>query len=108
MSDKISYEDVREYEHLFTLTPAFALQMMAKRNSNLVLKFKSTIVHHLNSLDDQQKEKLDIILNTNVEELQKIMAEAFLKTNLKQYKILSDPKNKDFIEKNISELKKLK
>ena len=55
MTDKITYDDVMEYTHLFTMVPSFVLEMMARKNSNLVLKFKSTIQSHMDNLTDDQK-----------------------------------------------------
>ena len=107
MTDKISYDDLKEYQHLFTLAPSFVLKRMAKKNSNLVAKFRQSIESHLSKLDDEQKIKLDLILNSDVDDLQSLLAEAYLKTKMKQYEILADPKYKDFIELNINELKKI-
>ena len=107
MDDKITCDDVLEYQHLFTLVPSFVMEGMARRNSNLVLKFESKIKSHMNSLNAEQKRKLEIILNSEVDELQAIMNEAYLKTHKKQYKVLANPKYKDFIEINLNELKKM-
>lgn len=107
MSDKITYDDVREYENLFMLAPSFILERFAKRNSNLVSKFKSQIQSHLNNITDEQRKKLDIILATPTNELQGIMNEAYMKTNIKQYKILANPNYKEFIESNLGEIRKL-
>ena len=107
MTDKITYEDVREYEGLFKLAPSFLLERFARKNSNLALKFKPQIESHINNLDEKQKNQLNIILHTPTEELQAIMAEAYRKTGLKQYKILADPKYRGFVESNIDEIKKL-
>lgn len=107
MEGKISYDDLKEHEHLFTLAPSFVLKGMARRNSNLVEKFKSTIESHLSKLNDEQKRKLDIIVNSEVEELQELLAEAYKKTRIKQYEILANPKNREFIELNLNELRKL-
>ena len=107
MEGKVTYDDVKEYEHLFTMVPSFVLERMARKNSNLILKFESTIQSHLTGLTDDQKSKLDIILNSDVSELQKVMDEAYRKTGKKQYKILANPKYKAFIQSNLSELKKL-
>ena len=76
--DEITYGDIKEYESLFTLAPAFLLERFAKRNSNLVLKFKSTIESHIDNLNDDQKNKLDIILKTDVEDLQNILYDAYM------------------------------
>lgn len=104
---EITYEDVREYEKLFTLAPSFLMQSFARRNSNIVSKFKPQILSHLAGLNANQKDKLDLILNSDVESLQKIMDEAYRKTHIKQYKILADSKHKEFIKINLDEIRKL-
>ena len=105
--DKITYDDVKDYEKIFTLTPPFLLERFAKKNTNLVLKFESTIQSFLADLSSHQKNKLDIILNSDVDELQSIMAEAYEKNSKKQYEILSNPEYKDFIEHNLNEIRKM-
>jgi hypothetical protein len=107
MENKITYEDVQEYHHLFTMAPSFVLEMMARKNSNLVLKFKSTIQSHLVNLTDDQKYKLNVILDSDIDDLQAVMGEAYRKTGKKQYKILANTKYKDFIQFNLSEVRKL-
>lgn len=105
--DRISYRDVREYEDLFNLAPAFILEMFAKKNTNIVLKFQSQIMNHISNLDEVQKKKLDLILMTDIAELQSIMMETYKKTKMKQYKVLANPKYREFIEKNFNELRKM-
>lgn len=105
--DRISYRDVREYEDLFNLAPAFILEMFARKNTNIVLKFQSQIMEHISNLDEEQKRKLDLILMTDIAELQSIMMETYKKTKMKQYKVLANPKYHEFIEKNFNELRKL-
>ena len=107
MANGISYDDVMEYNHLFTMAPSFILKMMANTNSNLVLKFKSTIQYYMDGLTDEQKSKLNVILSSDIDDLQQIMDESYRKTNKEQYKILANPNNKEFIEKNLSELRKM-
>ena len=86
--EKITYADVEEYQSLFTLAPSFLLETFAKRNTNLAFKFKSIIKSYMDNLTDIQKEKLDIILSTDIDELQDIMNEAYQKTNIKQFEPL--------------------
>ena len=107
MSEKITYDDIKRYEHLFTMAPSFMLGAMAKRKSNLVSKFEPKIKSTLAKLNDTQKQKLEALLNADTSDLQEIMGIGYKETHKKQYKILADPKNKEFIEKNIKELKKL-
>ena len=105
--DGITYADVEEYQTLFTLTPSFLLERFAKKDTNLVLKFKSIIQSYMNDLTEDQKHKLDLILGSEIDELQSIMAEAFSKTGKKQYQILANPKYKPFIEDNLDEIRKM-
>ncbi|WP_296883622.1 hypothetical protein [uncultured Methanobrevibacter sp.] len=107
MDERISVDDVLQYQHLITKAPSFLLGRMAKKKSNLVSKFKSPVQSYLARLNDDQRNKLHIVLNSEVEDLQALMAEAYKKTKIKQYKILSDPKHKEFIEFNLDELRKI-
>lgn len=103
---ELTYEDVKEYEKFFTLTPPFLLERFAKKNANLVSKFESKVDKYLAKLNDNQKKKLDIVLSSDIDDLQAIMAEAYEKNNKKQYKILANPKYKPFIETNLNEVRK--
>lgn len=105
--DKITYKDVREYESLFKLAPALLLERFARKNKNVVSKFQSQILSHLKNLNDEQKMKLNLILMMEVVELQAIMREAYMKTKIRQYRILANPKYREFIEINLNELRKL-
>lgn len=105
--DKITYDDVQQYEKLFSLTPSFLLERFAKKNSNLVLKFESKVKSFMANLSDHQKNKLDIVLNSEISELQAVMAEAYDKTGKKQYKILANPKYEEFIRINLDEVRKM-
>ena len=107
MDEKITYEDVLEYENLFSLAPSFMLERWAKKNRNLVAKFKSPIKSHLANLTSDQKKKLKIILDSDIDELQRIMDEAYVKTGKKQYRVLANPNYKQFIYDNLNELRKL-
>ena len=105
--NEITYDDILEYESLFSLAPSFLLESFAKRESNLVLKFKSTIQSYMNNLDNEQKGKLDIILDSDISQLQSLMQEAYQKTNKKQFRILANPRYKHFIDVNLDEIRKM-
>lgn len=105
--EKITYDDIKEYEHLFTIAPPLILELMIKRNVNLVDKFHSAIVKYLNELTPQQKQKLNQVLSTDTESLQKLMFLAYKKTGKKQYYILANPANRNFVEMNINGIKEL-
>ncbi|MBQ2832029.1 hypothetical protein [Methanobrevibacter sp.] len=105
--DKITYDDIKQYEKFFTLTPSFLLERFAKKNKNLVLKFESKVKGYLANLNPEQQKKLDIVLKTDIDELQSLMKDAYDKSNKKQYKILANPKYKQFIEINLNEVRKM-
>lgn len=107
MSGKITVNDVIDYESLFKLAPAFLLERFAKKNTNLVSKFNSQVQSRLNKMSESEKKKLDVILQMETAELQKIMLEAYQKRKVKQYEVFANPKYKDFIEFNLSEIRKL-
>lgn len=107
MSDKLTCDDVMQYEHLASRVPAFLLGRMAKRNSNIVSKFESQVKPRIDNLNENHKHLLDIVLSSDVSEIQRVMDEVFEKTGKKQFKILADPKNSEFIEKNLDEIRKL-
>lgn len=108
MSDgKITVNDVIAYESLFKFAPAFLLERFAKRNTNVVSKFQSKIESHLAKISDNQKNKLKILLETDIDEIQRLLGEAHEERGLKQYKVLANPEYKQFIEDNLSEIRKL-
>ena len=106
--EKITYKDIAEYESLFSMAPSFLLERFARKNTNVVLKFRSAIQSHMDNLTDDQKEKLDLILMMAVEDIQALMMQAYRMTNIKQYKILSNPKYKQFLEDNLAEIRKMR
>lgn len=108
MSDKITYEDIEEYGSLFSMAPSFLLEGFARKNTNIVLKFKPTIQARLDNMTEAQSQKLDLILNMAIEDIQILMNQAYQRTNIKQYKILSNPKYKQFIEDNLNEIRKMR
>lgn len=108
MSDnQLTYDDVKEYEKMFTLTPPFLLERFAKKKTNLVSKFQSKVESFLGNLNENKKQKLEIVLNSDIDDLQAVMAEAHEKSGKKQYKILANPKYKEFIELNLNEVRKI-
>ncbi len=105
--EEITYSDVKEYEKLFTLAPSFLLERFAKRNTNIVKKFESQVEGFLINLNENQKKKLDLVLKSDTESLQAIMADAYQHSRKKQYKILANPKYKEFVEINMNEIRKM-
>lgn len=104
--DKITYEDVVGYGSLFTSVPSLILRGMIRSNKNLVRKFESRVVSQFSNLTDEQHHKLELILKSDIADLQEVMRVAYEKTGKKQYKLLSEPKAAKFIQTNLSELKR--
>jgi len=105
--DKLTYEDIKQYEFLLAKAPSLLLGTMIRTNANLISKFESFITPRLQSLNEIHRKRLDMVLNSDVSEIQALLADAYQKSGKKQYKQLSEPKATKFIEKNIAELKKL-
>ncbi|MDO5824979.1 MAG: hypothetical protein Q4Q22_01220 [Methanosphaera sp.] len=105
--EKITYEDVKEYESLFTIAPAIVLEAMIKKNVNLVKKFRSVIVSYLKQLTPEQKAKLMLVLATDIVVLQKLMFVAYKKTGKKQFYLLANPANRLFVAMNLKEISDL-
>ncbi|WP_405305373.1 hypothetical protein [Methanobrevibacter sp.] len=103
----ITYKDVNEYEKFFNLTPPFLLERFAKKNTNLVLKFESKVKIYMDNLNDHQKKKLEFLLSSNIDDLQRVMDDAYRRYGKKQYKILANPKYKEFIKINLNEVSKM-
>lgn len=107
MSDMITVDDVLRFESYASKVPAFVLERMAKRKSNLVSKFESQIRPRLETLGDANREKLEVVLNSEVSDLQAVLNEAYEKSGKKQFKILANPKYAEFIEQNLDEVRKM-
>ena len=57
MVDKITYNDLKEYDFLFTMTPSFLMGTVIKRNTNVVKKFNSTVKSNLDNLNEKHIKK---------------------------------------------------
>ncbi len=93
------------YESLFTLVLSFMLRSMIKRRTNLAEKFNSQVVS-ISNLEPYEKGKLEIILDSDVEDLQEVLNQAYDKTYKKQFKLLADPNAREFITLNLDYIKK--
>ncbi len=105
--EKLTYEDIQRYEFVLGKVPSLLLGTMIRRKANLVGKFETTIKSRLGSLNEVQQKHLNILLNSDVSDIQKLCQEAYNHSGKKQYKQLAEPKATEFIEKNIGELKKI-
>jgi hypothetical protein len=103
----ITEEDVLGLIDSFTKVPSIILKRMVSANLNVVKSFESQIQTYKNRLSDDDLLKIEKVLNMPVSELQEILYNAYMSTNKKQLKILSDSSAGPFIEKNLSQLEKV-
>ena len=100
MNDKLTCDDVLRCEHLASKVPEFLLGRMAKRNSNLILKFESQIKPRIGNLDDNHKHLLNVVLNSDVSELQSVIMR-LLKRQAQNSSRYWQIQNAGFIEANL-------
>lgn len=105
MGNEITVDDVMEFQGIFSLMPAFVFEGVAKKKKNLIKKFEPKIRSYLDSASEEDLNKIRKVVNADIDELQVTMGEAYKKTNDKHFKILADPKYKEFVELNFNELK---
>lgn len=104
---KLTYEDLEVFIPDIEKIPSFILKRTARKKRNLIKKFDSQIEDQLKNLTPKEHMQLNAVLNSSTEELQALSNEAYQHTKMKQFKIMSDPKNKEFIELNLNELRKI-
>ena len=77
MVDKITYNDLKEYDFLFTMTPSFLMGTVIKRNTNVVKKFNSTEIAYKKTHKKQYKLLSDYkardFIKLNLDELKKLI-----------------------------------
>jgi hypothetical protein len=103
----ITQKDIMKTMDIFTRVPPILLKMVVSLNSNVVKKFQSQIEDYKKDLSPKDLEKLKLVTEMPVEELQKILSRAYLETQEEQLKILADPHAQPFITTNLQELEKL-
>jgi hypothetical protein len=104
---KITEEDVMGIMDLFTRVPPLMLKIAVKRNLNAVKSFESQIETYYGQISDEERAKIEKVMEMPVPELQEILGKVYEKTHQKQLKILADPWAEHFIAGNLQELKKL-
>lgn len=104
---KITEEDVMGIMDLFIRVPPVILNIAVNKNLNAVKSFESQIETYYSQISDEDRAKIEKVLEMPVPELQEILGKAYEKTHQKQFKILADPRAEQFIAGNLQELKKL-
>ncbi len=104
---EITEGDVIELMDLFTRVPVLILKGAIKGNMNAVKRFEDRVESYKYKLTPEEMNKIRMVTEMPVPELQKILYSAYLRTGKNQLKILAHPHAQIFIEKNLNELKKI-
>ena len=104
---EINEDDIRGLLSMFERVPPFLLKIAVSRNMNAVKSFESQIEDYKSQLTDEDRLKIRKIIEMPIPELQKLLNKVYLKTNYKQFKILSNAKAEPFLALNLQELKKV-
>ncbi|AXV40768.1 hypothetical protein [Methanobacterium sp. BAmetb5] len=107
MDEGISEKDVMGLMHVFTRVPPLVLKMVVKGNKNVVRSFEEQVRDHYQQLTEDERVKVEKVLEMPVFELQRILQNVYLETHQKQLKILADPSAEPFITLNLQELRKV-
>lgn len=103
----IKGENIAGLLKLLERFPPFVVKLYVSKKINAVEEFEIPIKEHTAHLTDEDLLKIRKILEMPIPELQNLLNEIYLITNLEQLKILVEPSAEPLIELNIEELKKI-
>jgi hypothetical protein len=118
LKEKDVYGWLRKFERI----PTFVVNLYISMNINVVKEFEGQMEENyghltdesilkikkvMNELTDEDLLKIRKILEMPVPELQNLLNELYLITNIEQFKILAEPKAEPLIELNVEELKRI-
>lgn len=103
----ISEKDIAGLLKLLEQFPPFVVNSYISKNINVVEEFETQIKEKTAHLTDENLQKVRKIIEMPTSELQKILNELYLITNMEQLKILAEPRAEPLIELNLEELKKI-
>ena len=115
-------KDIMESLRMFERFPPFVINSYVSMNINVVEAFEGQMEDYntyltdksilkirkfRSQLTDEDLLKIRKILDTPVPELQNLLHELYLETNLEQFEILADSKAEPFLALNLQELKQV-
>jgi len=103
----IQSKTIGKFLRLLENFPPFVVNSYISKDINAVKEFESAIMENTKQLTDEDLLKVKKIINMPVGELQKILSELYLITNMEQLKILAEPRAGPLIELNLNELRKI-
>ena len=104
---QIRGKDIGKLLKLLENFPPFVVNMYISKNINAVEEFEIPIKEYMAKLNDKDLSKAREIIEMPISEIQDILNELYVITNMEQFKILSQPKAVPLIELNLNELKKV-
>lgn len=87
--------------------PPFVIRDYITKNINGVEAYEESIKEFQKKLTDENLSDIRRIMDKPVPELQNVLNELYLETDLEQFKILADPNAEHLITLNLKELKKV-
>ena len=104
---EIKEENIKKFINTVERIPPFLVNVYVDKDMNAVESFKDQIIEYKSQLTDEDKIIIKRIIEMPIPELQNLLNESYLKTNLEQFKILAEPKSEPFLTLNLEELKKI-
>jgi len=87
--------------------PTGVINKYISLNINAASEFEDEIKEYKGQLSDDDLQKISKIIQMPVGELQDLLNQLYLETNLEQLKVLADPNAEPFLELNLQKLKEI-
>jgi hypothetical protein len=104
---EIKEDYIKEVLSIVERAPPFLINVYVSKDMNAVESFESQIEKYKSQLTDEDRLIIRRIIEMPIPELQNLLNDIYMKTNLEQFKILADSKSEPFLTLNVRELKKV-
>jgi len=104
---EIQSKDIGRLLKLLENFPPFVINSYISKDINAVKEFEGAIRENTKQLTDEDLLKIRKIIDMSVPDIQNILNELYVITNMEQFKILSKPKAEHLIELNLNELRRI-
>lgn len=104
---EIKEKDIWKVLRIVEQLPPVVVDKYVSMNINVVEEFESQIEDYKSQLIDEDLLKIRKIIETPLPELQNLLNNLYLETNLEQFKILADPQAEPLLALNLQKLKRV-
>ncbi len=104
---EIKEDYIKKVLSIVERAPPFLINVYVSKDMNAVESFESQIEKYESQLTDEDRLIIRRIIEMPIPELQNLLNDIYMKTNLEQFKILADSKSEPFLTLNVRELKKV-